>query len=324
MYSSGDSGIITLFGAFSGLLFIGIIILLVLLIIAGTFFVVPQQRVYVIERLGKFNRMCHAGFHVRIPFVERIAAKLDLRTQQEVMSIDAKTSDNVTIGLQVAVQYHVDFQTAEGMYAACYALSDPISQMVSYITDSLRSSIPKYTLDEVFDKKDSIANDVREDVTATMAKYGYVVVSTLIQDIELPPDVKAAMNDINTAQRKKTAAQSLAEAEKIKLVTEATAKAEAAEQAGIGIANQRKAIAEGINKSITEIRESGLSEAEANLMFLFTQWTDMMTAFAENGNAATVVLPSDFNESASMFEHMLIANKAGDRADGAGVRPGRQ
>ena len=97
--------------------------------------------------------------------------------------------------------------------------------MKSYLVDALRSSIPSYTLDEVFEKKDSIAFDVNETVMDKMLDYGYVLTSTLITSINLPSDVEASMNRINSAQREKEAAQSLAEAERIKVVTEAKAKA---------------------------------------------------------------------------------------------------
>ena len=87
------------------------------------------------------------------------------------------------------------------------------------------------------------------------------------------------------------------------------AQAEAMEQTGIGIANQRKAIADGISESLAVIKSSGVSAAEANQLFIFTQWTDMMSEFARNGRQSTVVLPSDFTATASMFEQMLVAQE---------------
>lgn len=304
-----------------GAILVPIVILIIVgAVILATMYIVPQQRAYVIERLGKFNRISHPGFHVRIPFIEQIAGKVDLRTCQAVLMIDAKTKDNVTVQMEIAVQYCVDTSGAVqpngsmnprhgGIYRAFYILSDAEAQMKSYIADSLRSSVPKYSIDEVYDKKDEIAEDVKGTIGNAMVQYGYIVVSTLITNIKLPADVQDAMNEINTAQRKKEAAQSLADANKIQLVTEATAQAEAARQVGIGIANQRKAIAEGINASLESIRQSGVSVQEANLLFMYTQWADMMGEFARSGNASTVVLPSDFGESQSMFAQILAAKE---------------
>lgn len=86
-------------------------------------------------------------------------------------------------------------------------------------------------------------------------------------------------------------------------------RAEAMEQAGRGIAASAKAIADGISESLAVIKSSGVSAAEANQLFIFTQWTDMMSEFARNGRQSTVVLPSDFTATASMFEQMLVAQE---------------
>lgn len=295
-----------------------IIIVLILLIMGGAFFVVQQQNAYIIERLGKYNRIVGPGFHFKIPVLERVAAKVGMRTNQIDFRIDAKTKDNVTVTMDIAAQYHVSYdqdgagQRGNGVYRSYYMLSEPINQMRAYLIDALRSAVPGYTLDEVFDKKDSIASDVNATVSAMMREYGYDLVSTLITSIGLPPDVEQSMNKINSAQRERIAAQSLAEAERIKIVTEAKASAEAMEEAGRGIAAQRKAIADGIAESLEVIKQSGVSTNEANELFLFTQWTDMMSEFAKKGNTSTVVLPSDFRETANMFDQLTVAGIAKD------------
>ena len=145
-----------------------------------------------------------------------------------------------------------------------------------------------------------------------MTAYGFTLVSTLITKIALPAEVEDSMNQINAAQRTKAAAQDLAEADRIRRVTEAQAEAEAMEKSGEGIANQRKAIAAGISDSLATIQETGVSAAEANQLFMFTQWTEMMGEFAKAGKSSTVVLPSDFTQTAGMFEQMLAAGQANE------------
>ena len=274
-------------------------IIILLLLLPNACYVVEQQHAVIIERLGKFNRIVNAGFHMKVPVIDRKAATVSLRTMKNGFGIDVKTQDNVTIGLEVSAQYHVSYDM----------LQEPVDQMRDFITDALRSSIPVYTLDEVFAKKDDIAKDVNATVSEQMAAYGFTLVSTLITKIALPTEVENSMNDINAAQRKRAAAQELAEADRIKRVTEATAEAEAMEKAGEGIANQRKAIALGIKDSLEIIQETGVGNDEANQLFMFTQWSEMMTEFARTGKTSTVVLPSDFSQSASMFEQMLAAGK---------------
>ena len=289
-------------------------IIILLLLLPNACYVVEQQHAVIIERLGKFNRIVNAGFHMKVPVIDRKAATVSLRTMKNGFGIDVKTQDNVTIGLEVSAQYHVSYDMGagpadSGIYKSYYMLQEPVDQMRDFITDALRSSIPVYTLDEVFAKKDDIAKDVNATVSEQMAAYGFTLVSTLITKIALPTEVENSMNDINAAQRKRAAAQELAEADRIKRVTEATAEAEAMEKAGEGIANQRKAIALGIKDSLEIIQETGVGNDEANQLFMFTQWSEMMTEFARTGKTSTVVLPSDFSQSASMFEQMLTDSK---------------
>lgn len=294
-----------------------VLLLVVLLVLLGAlgdiFYIVRQQTSVIIERLGKFHRIMRPGFHVKLPLVDKKAAVVSLRTRKNAFDLDAKTKDNVTIGLEVSVQYHVSTAlpadpAESGIYKSYYMLQEPEGQMRDFLTDALRSSIPIYTLDEVFAKKDDIARDVNDTVSEQMHEYGFTVVSTLITRISLPAEVEDSMNQINAAQRTKAAAQDLAEADRIRRVTEAIAEAEAMEKAGEGIANQRKAIAFGIRDSLETIQETGVDNDEANYLFMFTQWTEMMTEFARHNKTATVVLPSDFTAS-SFFNQMCAANQ---------------
>ncbi|MDY2777728.1 MAG: SPFH domain-containing protein [Collinsella sp.] len=305
-------GFLSLLGSIVGLL---ALFLLIGLVTGNLFFVVKQQHAVIIERLGKFHRIVGAGFHAKIPFIDRKAATVSLRTMKNGFDIDVKTEDNVTIGLEVSAQYHVSYEMGatpadSGVYKSYYMLQQPVAQMRDFITDALRSSIPVYTLDEVFAKKDDIAKDVNATVSEQMDAYGFTLVSTLITKIALPAEVEDSMNQINAAQRTKAAAQDLAEADRIRRVTEARAEAEAMEKAGEGIANQRKAIAIGIKDSLETIQETGVGNDEANQLFMFTQWTEMMNEFAKSGKASTVVLPTDFRDAASMFEQMITADQA--------------
>lgn len=241
-----------------------------------------------------------------------------MRTMSLQSNIESKTKDNVTITMDVSIQYHVDYNMGDGglnsgTYRAYYMLANPMDQINAYVADALRSAIPNYDLDEVFSEKDAIAEMVNDTVSSRMMEYGFVIVRTLITQIDLPRDVQDSMNAINAARRQQEAANGLAEAERTKIRIKAQGEAEAAEQQGRGVALQRTAIANGIKESLDTIQASGVSAEDANLLFMYTQWVDMMTAFAESGNASTVVLPNDFESSTSMFSQMLAADKASVR-----------
>lgn len=130
-------------------------IVILLLLLPNACYVVEQQHAVIIERLGKFNRIVNAGFHMKVPVIDRKAATVSLRTMKNGFGIDVKTQDNVTIGLEVSAQYHVSYDMGagpadSGIYKSYYMLQEPVDQMRDFITDALRSSIPVYTLDEVW------------------------------------------------------------------------------------------------------------------------------------------------------------------------------
>ena len=294
---------------------IGTIILLVIIgaVVISTGYVVRQQHVAIVERLGKFSSIKGPGFHVKIPFLD-ITHDVDLMTEDQHMTFDAKTSDNVTIELDVSIQYHVDSANMNagaesGVWKSFYTLTDPVAQMKDYLADALRSQIPNRTLDEVFSEKDAIAQAIDEVVASKMLGYGYVLVTTLITSIRLPKEVQESMNHIIASKNNLESARNDAEASRAKTVIAAQAKAEAMAAEGRGIADQRVAIAKGIKESIDTIKGAEMTSEEANRLFEFTQWVGMMEEYAAKGSS-TVVLPSDFQRTSSIFDQMLTANSA--------------
>ena len=195
-----------------------------LLLIFKAVIMVTEQSAYIIERFGKFNRTAHSGLGFIIPFVDRKAAAVNLRVQQLDVTIETKTKDDVFVNLQVSVQYSVVRTMVKEAY---YSLENPKNQIASYIFDDVRAEVPKLDLDDVFAKKDDIANAVQKNIAQSMDKYGYSIVKALITDIDPDHKVKESMNRINAAKREREAALEEAEAGKIRIVKEAEAEAEA-------------------------------------------------------------------------------------------------
>ena len=293
-----------------GFISTAVLVVIVVAVVLSTGYVVRQQHVAIIERLGRFHGFAGPGFHVKAPFID-VTHDVSLMTEDEHMTFDAKTSDNVTIELDVSIQYHVDSHDMDarqesGVYKSFYTLQDPVGQMQDYLADALRSQIPARTLDEVFSEKDAIAHAIDEVVAAKMRDYGYVLVTTLITSIRLPREVQESMNRIVASKNNLASAQNDANAARAKTVIAAQAKAEAMAAEGKGIADQRIAIARGIKESIDTIKGSELSSQEANRLFEYTQWVSMMEAFAAKGSSS-VVLPGDFDRAASFYEQQIAA-----------------
>ena len=274
------------------ILIVLVIFLMVLLsVVASTLYVVRQQTVVIIERFGKYQTTSGSGIHVRLPFgIDKIAARIQLRLLQSEIVVETKTKDNVFVTLNVATQYRVNEQNVTDAY---YKLMRPEAQIKSYIEDALRSSVPKLTLDVLFEKKDEIALEVQHQVAEEMSTYGYVIVKTLITKVEPDAEVKQSMNEINAAQRKRVAAQELANADKIKIVTAAEAEAEKDRLHGVGIAQQRKAIVDGLAESIQELKNAnvGMTEEQIMSILLTNQYLDTLNTFAAKGNQ-TLFLPN--------------------------------
>ena len=266
------------------IVFVIFVLVIILSVIASTLYVVRQQSVAIIERFGKYQLTAGSGIHVRMPFgIDKIAARVQLRLLQSEIVVETKTKDNVFVTLNVATQYRVNEQNVTDAY---YKLMKPEAQIKSYIEDALRSSVPKLTLDELFEKKDEIALEVQHQVAEEMSTYGYIIVKTLITKVEPDAEVKQSMNEINAAQRKRVAAQELANADKIKIVTAAEAEAEKDRLHGVGIAQQRKAIVDGLAESIQELKDAnvGMTEEQIMSILLTNQYLDTLNTFLVNVN----------------------------------------
>ena len=215
--------------------------------------------------------------------------------------------------MNVATQYRVNEQNVTDAY---YKLMRPEAQIKSYIEDALRSSVPKLTLDELFEKKDEIALEVQHQVAEEMTAYGYIIVKTLITKVEPDAEVKQSTNEINAAQRKRVAAQEWAEADKIKIVTAAEAEAEAEKDRlhGVGIAQQRKAIVDGLAESIAELKEAnvGISEEQIMSILLTNQYLDTLNTFADKGNQ-TLFLPNNPNGVDDIHTQILSSLKVDNK-----------
>ena len=296
----------------AALLFLLFSFLIILGILISMLYVVRQQSVAIVERFGRYQKIATSGIHMRLPFgIDKIAARIQLRLLQSEIVVETKTKDNVFVMMNVATQYRVNEQNVTDAY---YKLMRPEAQIKSYIEDALRSSVPKLTLDELFEKKDEIALEVQHQVAEEMTTYGYIIVKTLITKVEPDAEVKQSMNEINAAQRKRVAAQELAEADKIKIVTAAEAEAEKDRLHGVGIAQQRKAIVDGLAESIAELKEAnvGMSEEQIMSILLTNQYVDTLNTFAAKGNQ-TLFLPNNPNGVDDIRTQILSALKTDNK-----------
>ena len=269
-----------------------IIVVLLVAIAVSSIVIVKQRSAVVIERFGKFHRIYKAGFNLRIPIIDAKAGLVNLKVRELPVDIETKTLDDVFVRLTVSVQYFV-VESSEGIKTAFYKFDDPDRQIQSFVFDSIRSEVPKLILDDVFSEKDKIATAVQSELSGTMAEYGFTIVKTLVTDIDPDANVKHSMNEINAAKRMKEAAKEYAAAEKIKVIAAAEAEAQSKKLQGVGIADQRIAIANGLKQSVAEVKgamEKDVTGQQVMNMLFMTQHYDTISRLADQG-VNTIFVP---------------------------------
>jgi regulator of protease activity HflC (stomatin/prohibitin superfamily) len=295
------------------MILLAIVAIIALSLILGSFFTVNTAQVAVITRFGKFLRVAEAGLNWKMPYFDTVAGMVSLRVNQITLTMETKTKDNVFVTIPISVQNRV---RPEKVFDAFYKLSDPVAQIKSYVEQVILGHVPGMTLDDVFASQSSIAAAVKKELDADMSTFGYEIVNVLVTDIVPDAKVKSAMNDINAAQREQVAANARGEAEKILVVKKAEAEAESKALQGQGIANQRKAIIEGLQVSIEQFQKvvDGASSRDVMQLVLVTQYFDTLKSIGENDKSNTLFLshsPGAVKEvSDQILESMLVAERA--------------
>ena len=290
------------------LMFLAIIALIT---VAKTLFTVRTATAGVVERFGKFNRIVRPGLQILLPYAEK-AYIVDLQVKQAQFSVETKTKDNVFVQIPVSVQYQV---LDDKIYDAFYKLSSPQKQIESFVFKSIMGPVTKLSLEETFEQQSGISVAVKTELDAIMSGFGFNILTALVTDIIPDVKVKAAMNDINAAQRAQVAAQARGEAEKILKVKQAEAEAESKALQGKGIAAERQAIIDGLRASIEHFREAvpGATSEDVMALVLLTQYFDTLRDIGTRGGTNTVFLPNNPG-AANDFQTQIIAGLRGGAA----------
>jgi regulator of protease activity HflC (stomatin/prohibitin superfamily) len=277
-----------------------------LILLIGSLFTVEQRTVAVVQRFGKFVREAGPGIQMKVPFIDHVAGRVNLRVQQLDVAIETKTEDNVFVKMIVAVQY---FVLPDRVYDAFYKLDDASRQIRSYVFDVIRAQVPKIKLDDVFEKKDDIAEAVKVELSHVMEGFGYGILKALVTDIEPDPRVKEAMNEINAAQRMRVAANEKGEAERILKVKLAQGDAESKALQGKGIADQRQAIVAGLRDSVDEFQRSvpGTTAKDVMNLVLMTQYFDMLKEIGASSRSNAILIPHSPGNLATLTDQIRNA-----------------
>ena len=282
-------------------------VLLALFVFWTFIFIVKQQTAVIVERFGRFQSIRSSGLRFKIPVIDRIAGRVNLKIQQLDVLVETKTKDDVFVRLKISVQFQV---IKTKVYEAFYKLENSNDQITSYVFDVVRAEVPKMKLDDVFERKDDIAIAVKRELNQSMLDYGYDIIKTLVTDIDPDVQVKAAMNRINAAEREKVAAEYEAEAERIKIVAKARAEAESKRLQGQGIADQRREIARGLEESVEVLNNVGINSQEASALLVVTQHYDTLQSVGEATQSNLILMPNSPHAGSDMLSQLITSFSA--------------
>ena len=295
---------------------VGVLVAFVVVVLLKTAVVVPQRNEYVVERLGKYRTTLEAGFHVLIPFLDRVAYKRSLK--EEPIDIPAQTcitADNVTMEVDGVLYLQVmnARQSAYGIENYHFAASQ-LAQT------SLRSAIGKISLDNTFEARVTLNQQVVDALDEAAQNWGIKVLRYEIKDIQPPRSVLEAMEKQMRAEREKRAEIARSEGEKQSLINraageraEAIALSEGEKMKRINEADGRaqeilkvaEATAEGIRKVGAALSTPGGHEA-ANLE-VAKKYLDQFGKLAKENN--TMILPGNLTDVSSMVATAMATLK---------------
>ncbi|MBQ8831537.1 MAG: SPFH/Band 7/PHB domain protein [Oscillospiraceae bacterium] len=280
---------------------IGIIVVVVLIVIARCFKIVPQARAVVVERLGAYKATWNVGFHFKVPFIEKIAKTVSLKEQ--VVDFPPQpviTKDNVTMQIDTVIFFEI---TDPKLYT--YGVENPMSAIENLTATTLRNIIGDMELDQTLTSRDTINSQMRSILDEATDPWGIKVNRVELKNIMPPKEIQNAMEKQMKAERERREAILRAEGEKKSAILEAEGEKEAAilradakkQSAILEAEGQAEAIiklqtanAEGIRL----VNEAGASDAVIKLRAL-----EAFTA-AANGKATKIIIPSEIQGLAGL------------------------
>jgi regulator of protease activity HflC (stomatin/prohibitin superfamily) len=298
----------------------GAFFFLVVIVIVKTAIVVPQQQAFVVERLGKYSNTLPAGFHVLVPFVDKIRYRHSLKE----MAIDIPeqvciTKDNVQVGVDGVLYLKV-----MDPKLASYGVENYIFAITQLAQTTLRSLIGKIDLDRTFEERTSINNQVINELDKATEPWGIKVLRYEIKNINPPRDVLAAMEKQMRAEREKRAlilssegardaAINQAEGEKQQVIKASEANKQQQINEAQGQAEAILSIAEATAQGIRKVAETINSPggADAVRLRVAEQYVSQFGNIAKQGN--TVVVPANVADIASMITMAMNVMKQPDK-----------
>lgn len=242
-----------------------VVVLLLVAYLSTTIVLTKNKTVSIIETFGKYSGTKQPGLSFKAPWPFQSIANIEKMCIQELSTtLELKTKNNLFIKYPISIQYQVT--NAE---KATYELSNPRKQILSYVSNLVRSEVGKKTFIELYDYKDELQEAIEKDLSTKIKEFGFEIKAVLVDEPIPTEEVQKSYNSVTASEREREAAANIAAAKKLTLVAEAEAQKESKKLQGEGIALQRAAITKGFKDSISELADTiGVSNELALTMIL--------------------------------------------------------
>ena len=285
------------------------LVLLILYIVYLGIKIVPQSKVFVIERFGKFTKSLESGLSLIVPFVDRVAFKVDiLERQLPAFKISVITEDNVEVGLESTVFFRV-LDAAKSVYR----IRDVNAAIQNTAISVIRSAAGKLELDDLQSSRESMNQEIAERLTQAAEVWGVEVTRTEILDVLVDEQTKDSQRQQLNAERERRAAIAIAEGDKKSVELNAEAElyqaekqAEAvkvtADAEAYAVKIKAEADAEQTRLVSSAINEDGQSAIDFEIM---KRQVDGITQLASSNQTKTLIMPSDVTKALGTLEVLM-------------------
>ena len=298
-----------------------IVVVLLVMIITSTVRIVPQAHAYVVERLGEYQGTWSVGLHVKVPFIDRVARKVNLKEQ--VVDFPPQpviTKDNVTMQIDTVVYFQI---TDPKLYS--YGVENPIMAIENLTATTLRNVIGDLELDETLTSRETINTQMRATLDVATDPWGIKVNRVELKNIIPPAAIQDAMEKQMKAERERREAILIAEGEKKSAILRAEGQkesmvlqAEGDKEAAILRAEAKKEAtireAEGEAEAIRAIQKAnaqGIESIKAAKADDAVIQLKSLEAFAKaaDGKATKIIIPSEIQGMAGLVKSITEVAK---------------
>jgi len=283
-------------------IFFLILIIIVVVILLSGIRIVQQQTAQIVETFGKFSKILTPGLNLIVPIFQQVRSTVYVFGQNLDFTIVAITADKVTITLDTTLVYHIQPDKVAESY---YSLANPIAVMKTTIENSIRSYVALQSHEEILQKRDEMTQYLIEHLREKFETWGRQIDAFQVKDVILPAEITTAMSKVIASKRLQEAANYEAEANKILKVKAAEADRESRKLSGLGVAEEREAIINGLKISIENMRQATGGETESVMnVVLMTQYLDTLRSIGGSQNSKIVFLNSSPGSMDDMMKQL--------------------